>query len=94
MTTTAVRSKSSEKVDQKVAPGALIGASIEFSGNGGVIVTWDHAPEKGKNGNMIHPYDQPRRRDTFTTVEEACHAICQAKGGDSCIEEYDEKKAA
>lgn len=79
------------KVDQKVPPGALMSARIEFGGNGGCTVTYDHAPGPEKDKNS-YPIYQPRRPDVFGSIEEACHAIVQAAGGKSALEEYTEEK--
>ncbi len=72
----------SPKMDQDIKPGQLIGANIRLAGNGGCILSWDFAPEKK---DMKEPYMcyQRRRDDAFGSIEEACHAIVQAAGGNS-----------
>lgn len=69
--------------DHKPKPGELTGASLTFSGNGGVIVNYEHCPEATKKGDVSYPGWSPRQPDTFGSVEEACHAIVQARGGKS-----------
>lgn len=82
---------SAKNVDQKVPPGALMSARISIGGNGGCTVDYEHAPEKSKGGE--YPGYQPRRPDVFGSIEEACHAIVQAAGGNSDLEEMDEEAA-
>jgi hypothetical protein len=84
------------KVDQKVPPGALMSARIEIGGNGGCTVYYDHAPEKSKGNSSDGPcgFYQPRRPDIFGSIEEACHAIVQAAGGNSSLDEYDAAEVA
>lgn len=78
------------KIDQEVKPGSLLGARIEIAGNGGVIVNWNHAPEKSTKDT---PYNYVEHRpDSFGSIEDACHAIVQAAGGNSEIAEYEEDK--
>lgn len=81
------------KVDQKVPPGALMSFTGTIAGNGGVSMMYEHAPEekKGKSNDMGYPGWQPRRPDVFSSIEEACHAIVQAAGGNSELadETYD-----
>lgn len=79
------------RIDQKVPAGALMSATIEFAGNGGCSVMYNHAPVPSKSLDCS-PWE-PRRPDIFSSIEEACHAIVQAAGGDSSIEEYEEKAA-
>lgn len=74
------------KIDQKIPPGALIGASIRVAGNSGCVVSYDHAPTEKKDGPSL----EPRREDVFASIEEACHAIAQAAGGNSELQEYEE----
>lgn len=69
----------SPKVDTPIAPGSLISATIRFVSNG-CIVEWNHTPEKGKNGGMTYVDHAP---NVFGSIEEACHAIVQAAGGNS-----------
>ena len=90
MATTKMTAKA--KVDQKVPPGALISARIEFAGNGGCSVSYDHAPAKSEGKGDMYPRYEPRRPDVFASIEEACHAITQAAGGNSELEEYAEDK--
>lgn len=72
----------SPKIDQEIKPGALISATVTLTGNGGAIIGWRHQPPKSDKGNMCYPMDN-RRDDAFGSIEEACHAIVQAAGGNS-----------
>lgn len=80
------------KVDQEIKPGELISATIRKAGNGGATIDWNHSPKESK-GNMYPSYVE-RRPDAFSTFEDACHALAQAFGVDSSIEEYEEDEPA
>lgn len=75
--------------DQAVKPGELISATITKGGSRGCMITWNHAPEDPK-GKESYPRYVEHRPDPFETIEEACHAIAQAFGGNSELSDYEE----
>jgi hypothetical protein len=81
---TSIKSKTTDP-----APGSLISARIEFGKNGGCSVYLSKVPEKKKANNPS--LYEPDRPEMYASVEEACHAIVQAAGGDS---EYSESDTA
>lgn len=76
----------------KLPPGALISTNITYGANGGCAVSHNRVPEPSKS-NMCEPW-QPKRDEIYGRLEEALHAIAQAAGADSTLEEYTAEEKA